>query len=307
MTSKLNLWLKAVRAPFFTATICPIVLGAAIAWHQTGSFNWIYFWLTLIGGVLIHMGTNLSNDYFDHLSGNDWINKIKTPFSGGSRVIQNNEIPAYQILLVALAGFAVGGLIGLYLNYQAGGNVILIIGIIGIFLGFFYCGVPVRIAYRGFGVGELAVGAGFGPLMVLGAYYVQAQQITTQAVFASIPVGILIALVLYINEFPDYDADKATAKKTLPVQLGKHIAAQVYIFLVILNYALVLLGVMLNILPIWTLVTMLTLPIALKAIRTARIHFDKIQELIPANASTIILHLSFGLLLALGFIIDKLI
>jgi 1,4-dihydroxy-2-naphthoate octaprenyltransferase len=305
--NKARLWIKAIRAQFFTATICPIVLGATIGWYQTGAFNWTYFWLTLIGGLLIHMGTNLANDYFDHLSGNDWINKIKTPFSGGSRVIQQGEIPPIQILLVALAGFAAGGLIGLYLNYKLGGNVILVIGIIGIFLGFFYSGIPLRINYRGFGLGELAVGAGFGPVMVLGAYYVQAQAISVPAVFASIPVGVLIALVVYINEFPDYVADRDSGKKTLPVQLGKRIASRLYIFIVIINYLFIIAGIALSILPAWTLVTLLTLPLAIKAIRTARVHFDTVPELMPANAATIMLHFGTGILLTAGFILDRLI
>ncbi|MFH1228628.1 MAG: 1,4-dihydroxy-2-naphthoate octaprenyltransferase [Planctomycetota bacterium] len=303
---RLKLWIKAVRAPFFTATVCPIVLGATIGWYQTSHFNWIYFWLTLIGGILMHTGTNLTNDYFDHITGNDEVNKIKTPFSGGSRVIQKGEIPAVQILLAALAAFAIGGIIGLYLNHNLAGNMILVFGIIGVFLGFFYTALPVKIGYRGFGLGELAVGIGFGPLMVLGAYYVQTEQITLQAAFASIPVGILITLVLYINEFPDYAADKSVNKITLPVQLGKRIASRLYIITVIVNYLLIIAGVALNIMPAWTLVTLITLPIAIKAMRTAGAHFDRIEELLPANGATIILHCTIGLLLALGFILDKL-
>ncbi|MFA5794132.1 MAG: 1,4-dihydroxy-2-naphthoate octaprenyltransferase [Candidatus Brocadiia bacterium] len=303
---RLRLWIKAVRAPFFTATICPIVLGATIGWYQTGHFNWIYFWLTLMGGILMHTGTNLTNDYFDHITGNDWVNRIKTPFSGGSRVIQQGEIPAGQILLVALGAFALGGLIGLYLNHNLAGNMILAFGIIGVFLGFFYTALPVKIGYRGFGLGELAVGIGFGPVMVLGAYYVQAEQITAQAVFASIPVGILITLVLYINEFPDYAADKSVNKMTLPVHLGKRAASRLYIIVVIANYILIVAGVVSGIMPAWTLVTLFTLPVAIKAMRTVRVHFDRIQELLPANGATIVLHFSIGLLLAAGFILDKL-
>ncbi|MBI4711853.1 MAG: 1,4-dihydroxy-2-naphthoate octaprenyltransferase [Planctomycetes bacterium] len=221
---KLKIWLKETRAPFLTATIVPILLGAVMGWHQTGSFHWGYFWLTLIGGIFMHLGTNIANDYFDHLSGNDWANKTPTPFSGGSRMIQQGLLTPRQVLVAALACFTAGSVIGLYLNYKIGGNVILLLGIIGVFLGFFYTGNPIRIVYRGFGLGELAVGIGFGPVMVLGAYYVQTAQIPWPVLFASIPVGILIALVLYINEFPDYNADKYVGKKTLPVQLGKKAA-----------------------------------------------------------------------------------
>src|SRR3989339_145725 len=142
---RLKIWLKAIRAPFLTATIIPIALGAVISWAEVNIFHWGYFWLTLAGGMFIHIGVNLSNDYFDHLSRNDWNNQTPTPFSGGSRVIQNGAIKPYQILLAALISFALGSLIGLYFNHVLAGNVILYIGITGVFLGFFYTGFPLQI------------------------------------------------------------------------------------------------------------------------------------------------------------------
>jgi len=304
--SKLIIWLKALRLPFLTATIVPILLGSVMAWHQTGQFHWSFFWLAFIGGILIHLGTNLANDYYDHTSRDDWVNRTPTPFSGGSRMIQNGLIPPYQILVTALICFVLGSAIGLYLNHRLPGNTILLLGVCGVFLGFFYTASPIRIGYRGFGIGELAVGLGFGPLMVLGAYYVQAHELNGQVLFASIPVGILIGLVLYINEFPDYEADKSVGKITLPIILGKKVAAQLYVSLIGLTYLVLLGGIILKIFPIWTLIILFTIPIALKAIRTTRLHFDKVYELIPANASTIFLHFSIGLLLSAGFMLDKL-
>ncbi|MFQ5951817.1 MAG: prenyltransferase, partial [Candidatus Omnitrophota bacterium] len=196
----LKLWLKAIRVPFFTATIIPVALGSIIAWHGTNNFIWMKFALAMIGALLIHAGTNLANDYFDHISGCDEANLTPTPFSGGSRVIQEGLIAPKKILYISLAAFILGGSIGLYLNYLCAGNVILILGVIGIFLGIFYTARPLRIGYGSFG--ELVVGIGFGPLMVLGSYYVQAQTLPLQVLLTSIPVGILIALVLFINEFP---------------------------------------------------------------------------------------------------------
>src|SRR3989338_847528 len=114
---RLKVWLKALRAPFFTATIVPVLLGAIIAWYDTGSFIWVKFWLTFAGALFMHAGTNLANDYFDHQSGCDEINATPTPFSGGSRVIQQGLIKAKNILFAALAFFIFGSLIGFYLNY----------------------------------------------------------------------------------------------------------------------------------------------------------------------------------------------
>ncbi len=297
------MWLKAVRVPFFTATIIPITLGSVAAWHDTGNFMWINFWLTMFGAILMHMGTNLTNDYFDHLSGCDKANPNPTPFSGGSRVIQEGLIGPRKILYVALASFAAGGVIGLYLNHSAGGNVILILGIIGVFLGFFYTGKPLQIGYGS--LGELAVGAGFGPVMVMGAYYVQARSLSLNAFLASIPVGILIAMVLFINEFPDYTGDKTVNKRTLVVILGKKNAVCLYHILLAGVYLFIALMAALKFLPLISLIVFLSLPLALKAFRTSKDNFDKIYELLPANAATIGLHSLIGILLILGIALDR--
>src|SRR3989338_7681286 len=205
---KLKLWLRALRAPFLTATLVPVILGSAAAWHDFDVFSWPLFFLALIGAVFIHLGVNLSNDYFDHVSRNDEANKTPTMFSGGSRVIQEKLIPAKHILAAAILLFVFGIIIGLYLKFILPGNMVIILGAIGIFLGLFYTAPPFKIGYNGFG--EIITGIGFGPLMVLGSYFVQAKAITQSSFFISIPVGILIALVLFINEFPDYEADKKT-------------------------------------------------------------------------------------------------
>ena len=219
----LKLWLRAIRAPFFTATVIPVALGSVIAWYDADNFIWMRFWLAMFGALLIHTGVNLANDYFDHLAGCDEANPTPTPFSGGSRMIQEKLIAPKKILYVSLASFVFGGAIGLYLNYLCRGNIILVLGLCGVFLGFFYTAKPFRIGYGSFG--ELATGFGFGPLMVLGSYYVQAERLPFKVFLISIPVGLLIALVLFINEFPDYFADKSVGKRTMVVILGKRKAA----------------------------------------------------------------------------------
>ncbi len=298
-----KVWLKAIRAPFFTATIIPVALGSIMAWHNTGNFMWIRFLLTMLGAILIHSGTNLANDYFDHLSGCDEANSTPTPFSGGSRVIQEKLIAPKQILVASAISFIAGSGIGLYLNYLSGRSVILVLGVIGVFLGIFYTAKPFRIGYGS--LGELAVGVGFGPLMVMGAYYVQARALPFKVFLASIPVGILIALVLFINEFPDYRADKAVNKRTLVVILGKKKAVVLYHSLLALTYAIIGSLVIYKALPLACLAVLLTLPLAIKAYVTSRDSFDKVYELLPANASTIGLHAAIGILLCLGFVLDK--
>ncbi len=298
-----RIWIRAIRAPFFTATIIPVTLGSIIAWHDTSDFIWLRFWLTMVSILFIHAGTNLANDYFDHLSGCDEANSTPTPFSGGSRVIQEGLIAPKKILYVSLASFIVGSAIGLYLNHMCNGNVILILGMIGVSLGFFYSIKSFRIGYGG--LGELAVGIGFGPLILLGSYYVQVQALTFRIFLISIPVGILIALVVFINEFPDYLADKKAGKRTLVVRLGKESAIVLYHILLASVYLVIAGLVIFQFLPILSLIVLLSLPLAIKAFRVSRKNFDKVHELLPVNASTIGLHLLIGLLLSIGITLDK--
>ncbi len=303
--NKIKLWAKAVRAPFFTASVISVILGAVIAWNITSKFHLLNFVLTSIGVILVHAGTNLINDYFDHRSNLDEININHTPFSGGSRVIQDNEITPKAVLIAGLGTFVLAAIIGFYLNSVTTGNVILYIGIIGFFIGYFYTAKPLKLGYTA--LGELITVIACGPLIVYGSYYVIAQVNAIQPMFASIPIGILVGLILYINEFPDHEADKKVGKKTLVVVLGKAKAIKLFYLFMIFNYVWVIFGVILNILPLFTIVVLLTLPICFKAINVARSNYNKIKELLPANASTIGLHLLFGILFSLGYVLDKLI
>ncbi len=295
-------WLLAIRPKFFTGSVIPITLGAVVAWYQFGIFNWLVFMLTLAGGIFIHAGLDLANDYFDHKSGVDEINKKHSEFNGGSRFIQNGILKPAQVLAGSIICFVIGIAVGLYLNYILPGNTLLIIGLIGVFLAFFYTAGPFRIGYTG--LGEFTVGLGFGPVMVLGSYFVQTGTITLLPVLASVPVGILIALVLFINEFPDYDADKQAKKRTLVVILGKKKSAVLYYLLLSIVYIFVLVCVILNIFPLITLIIFITIPLVIKAVKTISMNYEKFHELLPANAITIGLHLIIGVLLTVSYVID---
>ena len=297
------IWIKTLRLPFLTATVIPVAVGAAVAWHETGCWNWSYFWLTLFGVSLLHIGTNLANDYFDHLSSNDWINATPTPFSGGSRTIQEGRVNARSILIASLVLFSLGSLIGLYLNWKIPGNAILLLGIVGVFCGYFYTASPLQIGYTG--LGELIVGLCFGPLVVMGAYFVQPGHLALTPFIASLPIGILISLVLYINEFPDYEADKKVDKKTVVVRFGKKRALKLYHGLLGALYLYMALCIAVRLLPLITAITLLTVPLGALAFMISKRSYTQVAELLPANALTIGLHFFFGALLATSFILDK--
>ena len=301
--SKIKLWAGILRAPFFTASIAPVILGAAVAYQQQSIIHWGYFFLTLIGAIIAHASANVINDYYDHRSGNDEVNIYHNTFSGGSRMIQNKIITPGTTFFIAACLFLLTIVIGLYLNYVMAGNVILYIGIAGIFLGFTYSAAPLKLAYRG--IGEIAIVGSFGPLIVMGTFYIQVGSLDILPLLTSIPSGILVGLILFINEFQDMQADGSVGKNTLVVQMKeKHRSLLVYKALLIFVFLWLAGFTVLNIFPLWTLLTMLAMPLAFRALAIASKYYDKIDELLPVNALTIGMHLIITLLFAIGFILD---
>lgn len=296
------MWVVKTRAPFFVADIVPVMLGTALAWARTGAFNLWYFLLTLIGAIALNAGTNMTNDYFDHKWGSDEVNtEFANPFTGGSRLIQMGLVKPEEMLWQGIGFFVLGSLIGLFLAFTRSLH-ILWLGVIGVFCGYFYTAPPVRLARTG--LGELAVGLCFGPLMVLGAYVVQTRQLAWEPVVAAIPVGLLVALILWINEFQDMKADAAVGKNHLVVRMGRRRAAAVYGAMLALTYLSIVGGILLDSVTPFALVGLLTIPLALQAYRIARVHYDHPRELTPANALTIRIHLLTGLLLGLGYLLQ---
>ena len=299
--SKIKSYLMELRAPFFTGSIVPVVLGGAIAWHNTHKFSWTLFFATLIGAVLIHAAANVMNDYFDHRSGDDEANtEFVRPFTGGSRMIQNGLLSPREVFIEGVILYAVGAVIGIWLAVTRG-MPILYIGIIGMVTSFFYTAPPFKFVHRG--IGEIFIALNFGALTVLGAYYVQTQTLSWIPVIASIPVSLLIMLILYINEFQDYKADRSVGKNHWVVRLGRKRASTGYAVFLGVTYLSVIVGVIMRAVPVWSLAVLLTLPIAFKAVRVARSNYDDPKALTPANAMTIKLHLLIGLMLAGSYLI----
>jgi 1,4-dihydroxy-2-naphthoate octaprenyltransferase len=293
---------EITRAPFFTAVVVSVLVGAVVAWSD-GFFHGGYLMLALLGIVCINAGLNMSNDYFDHLSGNDERNRELTPFSGGSRVIQKGILAAEQVLRISTLFYLAGIAIGIYLVIARGLG-LLWIGVLGVFIAFFHNAPPVNLYSLAPGVGELAAGLGCGPLIALGSYYVQAQQFSWAALWASIPMGLLVSAILYINEFPDHDADRAVGKRTLVVALGRERAVWGYVILLVATFVTIVVGTVWGPFPYPVLVALLPLPLAWRAIRGAQRHFGDTQALLSTNALTIQLHLITGLLMCVGYFIS---
>ncbi len=293
--------LRAIRAPFLTATLVPVLVGAADA-ARKGFFDIFLFVLILFGAAFFHMAANVLNDYFDYRGGTDNINKYHNPFSGGSRLIQDGIYSPKKTLILGLSCLILGIAIGIYLVILTD-PFLLVFGVTGTILVLIYSVDRIGLAYIGRGLGELTVAAAFGPLMVLGTYYVMAGGLALSAVYLSIPVALLIALVLLVNGYPDFDADKKTKKYTVVVSFGREKTRYIYAALMLAVFLLVIVGVSFGIIPPLALASLLMLPVALVAIKKLFLLYKDPVGVVAVCGMTVSIHLFTGLLLAAGVFI----
>ena len=297
--TKIFTWMVIMRLPFLSATFVPIFAGAAVTSMLGQNVSWGWLLLTLLAGSLLHIGTNTSNDYFDHISGTDArnYNYSNKGLNGGSRSIQMGLISPKGILTVAIIAFTLSAVVGIPLIIKSGLS-ILWLGLIGFFSGLFYTAPPFKFSSRK-GMGELLIGLNFGPLMVAGSALVQTGQLLPQAFLAGIPIGFLIAAVVYMNEFPDYDSDKATGKNTLIVVFGPEKARAGYVALIASAFASIVILAINGTVPMLSLIALLAVYFGYTATRTLYKYYNN-RLLQPANWGTIIMHSVTGILFCIG-------
>jgi len=302
--SRLKIWLLELRAPFFTAAILPVLLGTAAAYWERVEIHLSYFLLALVGAVALHGGTNVLNDYFDYRSGNDLLYREQKnpPFDGGSPFLIQGILRPEAVHRVGILLLGVGAAIGLLLAYQRGWP-ILILGLLGVFSSYFY--VEPRLNLAGRGLGEFAVGLCFGPLSVCGAYFVQTRRFAVSPLVASLPLGLLIANVLFLNQFPDLEADRDVGKTHWVVRLGREKAFRVFLFSSLSVYLLIAWGTAVGLLPSLSLLALLTLPLSLRVLALVKRYYSDSPRLRPAQALTILNHLLTGLLLCLAYLLGR--
>jgi 1,4-dihydroxy-2-naphthoate octaprenyltransferase len=301
--SKFVIFFLASRPKFLTASAAPVLVGSAIAYALTQSFSLPLVILALLAIMLLHSGANIANDYFDHTSKNDWLNKNPTPFSGGRRFIQNGILSPKQTLTAALVALAAGSAVGLVIIALTKSIFILTLGLVGLVGGYFYTAAPVRLGYRC--IGELVIALLFGLLPVYGSYYLQTQTIDAVPLMPACIVSILIFLVILINEFPDAAADAAVNKKTLVVRFGIPAAAWIYRATLITSY-IIAAGMLIfhdsSGMFFAGLFYLFTLPIAVVAFRFANKKDLAVPGQCRANQVTVLLHALGSLSLTAGFI-----
>lgn len=301
LMTKIFTWLVITRAPFLTAVIVPILIGAAwvAANNIVTPFPTAKFFLALFAGIFLHVSANTFNDYFDWTSGTDPANNdYFLPYSGGSRSIELGLANEKTLLVVGSVSLLISAALGIVLALQSGLG-ILAFGLVGAFFAYFYTAPPLRLAARK-GLGELAVGLSFGPLAVAGTVYALTGRVTLADFLAGVPIGLLTIAILWINQFPDEESDKATGKENLVVVLGKERARYGYILLLVAAFGLALYWTLVSgLFPIGALLILVAAPLA---IQTSRIILREYRErsLARANATTIQLHAVAGLLMAAG-------
>ncbi|MDQ3492419.1 MAG: prenyltransferase, partial [Chloroflexota bacterium] len=279
------LFLRATRLPFLSATLIPVAIGLAIA-AANGFFDPLTALLTVIGAAAVHLGLNVANDVFDTRLGADDANVNPTQYSGGSRVIQYGLVSLGGMQRLGIVFYAVAMVIGLILLALRPSPALLAIGILGIVLSVGYTAPPLKLVYRG--LGEITTAIGFGPLMLLGAYVVQSGgAIEAAAVVASLPVAILVALILYVNEVPDRPGDARAGKRTLVVRLPQRTVITLYDVAAAAAFAIIVAGVVLRLLPLPALLALLAIPLALRVHRGLETYYDQPYGLMAVMATNI--------------------
>ncbi len=289
-----------VRPNFLILSAILGFLGTAIAWYEHqefgGPFNLGYAFLATIGLIIAHISVNVFNDYFDSRSKLDTKTQ-RTPFSGGSGAIQSGLLTEKQALWVGITTLIIIIPIGVFFTIVQGWLLLplLIIAIICIIL---YTPLILRMGYP-----EWSAGLGLGILPVLGAYFVQTGTYTIGVLLAAIPSGILVHNLLLLNEFPDAEHDITVKRRTLPISIGKKNAAIFYSTLNIIVYVWIIGTVITKYMPAFTLLGLLTIPLAFKAI-DGSFKYDDRSKFIPAMASNVMTVLLTQALIAVGFILS---
>jgi 1,4-dihydroxy-2-naphthoate polyprenyltransferase len=299
-------WLVITRAPFLSATLAGVLAGAA-AVFATGTVPWGLLGLVVLGTALLHLGANTANDYFDWLSGTDQANTdYVMPFTGGSRSIELGLISPPGLLALSLALMAAAAATGVLLMALQPGAAMGIagVGITAAFAAFFYTAPPLRLAARR-GLGELFIGLTFGPLLTLGTgITLRGHIVWSDALYGLLP-GLLTTAILWINQFPDIEGDRATGKINLVVALGWEPARTGYLA-ILAAASLVVIGlVATGIAPPHALAAFLAGPLAFRAARTLY-GTRSPADLKPACAATIQLQFVATCLFAGGIALSRL-
>jgi 1,4-dihydroxy-2-naphthoate octaprenyltransferase len=290
--SPLKLWAQAARPKTLPAAVAPVLVGTALAASED-VFKPLRFVCALIGSIFIQIGTNLANDYSDARRGADTEDRL-----GPVRVTAGGLVPPRRVLVWTWVAFGIAVAAGGYLIAVAGWE-LLAVGVASIIAGILYTGGPKPYGYEG--LGEVFVFLFFGVVAVAGSYFVQTEDLTRAAFDLSVPVGLLSAAILVVNNVRDIETDRRAGKRTSAVRLGREKARRLFVLMIVFSY-LALIGLVFELSP-WVLLPLLTIPLAVPLVRTVNTRTDGVS-LNGALAATGQLLAAFSVLLAIGVLVS---
>jgi 1,4-dihydroxy-2-naphthoate octaprenyltransferase len=293
--SSVQIWMMAARPKTLPAGIAPVLVGTALAGFMH-VFHPLRFVAALLGSILIQVGTNLSNDYSDARRGADTEDRL-----GPVRVTAGGLVPPKQVLIATYVTFGLAVLCGVYLVAVAGWQ-LLLIGVASILAGVLYTGGPRPYGYEG--LGEVFVFLFFGVAAVAGSYFVQIRDFSWESLALSVPVGLIAAALLVVNNTRDIDTDRRANKRTLAVRMGRDRSRQMYALMIYAAYPLALVTWVFGPLKPWLLLSWLTLPLAFPVVKLVSTHTDG-PSLNQALAKTGKLQLAFCVLLSAGLLLSR--
>jgi len=286
-----------MRPPFLILTPACVLLGFSVAIWAGEPVQFWQFLLVLVGAVAAHISVNAFNEYFDFKSGLDARTR-RTPFSGGSGTLPEHPEAARSALLTAVISLIIVGLVGLYFTLIRGAA-LLPLGILGMITIVIYTTTFLRSPF----LSLIAPGLGFGTLMVMGTYFALTGRYTWSAFIASLVPFFLVSDLLFLNQFPDVEADQSIGRRHYPITLGRHTASYIYTAFLALAYLSIVIGVALGLLPWPALLGLLTIILAIRAARTAITHSDDIPKLIPALGMNVLINILTPALTAVGLLL----
>jgi 1,4-dihydroxy-2-naphthoate octaprenyltransferase len=252
----------------------------------------------MVGVVVNHVALNMADDYFDYKHAVDKLKpEEKNPYTGGSGTLSSGLIKPSAMLKAFTLCFFITITIGLFLT-AARGLPVLLFGLFGVFCSVFYTAPPINFSH--YGLGEIGQLVNFGTTIGLGSYFVQTQAIGFEAFVATLPMGIMLFSMIVINEIPDYQEDRLAGKLTLVARYGKRNGVKLYVASWACTYAVIILAAISGVMPLLTLLALVSLPLAFRSIRILRRNYENPVELAPANLDMIRAHslTSFGLIAA---------
>jgi 1,4-dihydroxy-2-naphthoate octaprenyltransferase len=288
-------WLRAIRVRYLLASVIAVSNGIALAFWKNKQIDLSDAILTFVGVICLHASIDLLNDYWDYKRGIDTATR-RTKFSGGTGVLPENLLKPGNVYFVGLIFLLIGTLIGTYFVVIRGIAIALLLGF-AILAVYFYSTSIVNL-----GLGEAFV-AIKGTLIVVGSYYVQTWSIGVGVVFVGIIMGILSASVLFVNSFPDYQADRSRGRRTLVILLGRQRAVKIFPWIILCTYVLIIAGIFLGYLKIYSLASLLSVPFAVRAIKRISKSYQDVEKLVPVMGATVAYSRVTGVVLAASLFI----